>query len=85
MGNAGFDLQDGMRPLLGLKFADDILLFAPSSGEFLVTSSFDCKCKVGHGMVARTIVRVIPLRRMLVGSCGALAITAPSRPLLDMR
>ena len=49
VGNAGVDFQDGMRTLLDLRFADDILLFAKTFEEinFLLDELVTCLAEVG--------------------------------------
>jgi len=49
VGNAGVDFQDGMRALLDLRFADDILLFAKTFEEttFLLDELVTCLAEVG--------------------------------------
>ena len=55
--NAGMDFQDGMRTLLDLRFADDILLFAKTFAEtkFLLDELVTCLAEVGlHLNVGKT-------------------------------
>ena len=55
VGTAGVDFEDGMRTLLDLRFADDLLLFAKTFHEtkFLFDELVICLAPVGFQLKAR--------------------------------
>ena len=55
VGTAGVDFQDGMRTLLDLRFADDLLLFAKTFQEtkFLLDELVTCLAEVGFQLNVR--------------------------------